>query len=121
MFTGGRDQRQEGAEEWCGGARPHTRKWRAGAGSGPGAGASWPPSAAHLLSPGRGQGEEVAAASNMSGQGKKRRDMTDVSPPVTSHQLHVTRWSLGTLSWARRPHVQMDGGMNVPLTHIECA
>ena len=78
---------RRGAAEWCGGARPHTRKWRAGAGSGPGAGASWPPSAAHLLSPGRGQGEEVAAASNMSGQGKKRRDMTDVSPPVSSCHL----------------------------------
>ena len=34
-----------------------------------------------------GEGEEVAAASNMSGQGKKRRDMTDVSPPVSSCHL----------------------------------
>ena len=54
VFTGGRDQHQEGSSGVQGGARPHTRKWRAGAGSGPGAGASWPPSAAHLLSPGRG-------------------------------------------------------------------
>ena len=76
--------------------------------------------------PRRGRGGGGLAASNMSGQGGKRRDMTDVCPPVSSCLLppppcYPVATGHTDCPAARPPHVQMDGGMNVPLTHIECA